>query len=176
MEVKTLCLVMRTANYQDSDRMLTLFSREHGRIDALARGCRKQGSPLLATCDSFCCSEFLLKKKGDRYYVASGELKQNFFALRSNMRGLMTAALLLDVCEKVVMPGQGSPKLFSLIVNALFALNGGTDAEVVFNYFVFKLLEFEGLKPDLDVCAVCGKPARDRFSVYDGGAVCSQCP
>ena len=119
MDENSLCMVLRATNYRESDRMLTLFSREHGRIDALARGCRKQGSPLLASCDVFCCADFAFHVHKGRYFVTQAAIRENFFALRQNMQALMTAAVLSEVCERVVMPAEGNPRLFALLAGAI---------------------------------------------------------
>ena len=60
MHTKTMALVLKNANYRDYDRMLTLFSGDMGRVDVLARGCRKQNSPLLPLSSVFACGEFYL--------------------------------------------------------------------------------------------------------------------
>lgn len=176
MDENSLCMVLRATNYRESDRMLTLFSREHGRIDALARGCRKQGSPLLASCDVFCCADFAFHVHKGRYFVTQAAIRENFFALRQNMQALMTAAVLSEVCERVVMPAEGNPRLFALLAGANYALNGGKDPRSVFFFFVVKLLDILGLRPVTRHCALCGAPAASRLNLAAGGAVCASCP
>ena len=53
-QITTNAIVLRRADYRENDRMLTLFSPTLGRIDALARGCRRQKSPLMAASELFC--------------------------------------------------------------------------------------------------------------------------
>lgn len=173
MYEKMMAVVLRGSNYRDYDKMLTLFTRENGRVDALARGCRKQGSPLLAASDVFCCAEYEFFKKGDRYFITQCALKEAFFDLRKNMRALMTATALAEVCEKTAMPDAPSPRLFALLVNSLYALNRGMDAQAAFSYFVFRLLDILGLRPVLNHCVVCGKAERAGLDVVAGGAVCA---
>lgn len=59
----TLCIVLRTADYRDSDKMLTLFSRENGRISALARGAKNLKNPIAAASQPFCCGIFSFLRK-----------------------------------------------------------------------------------------------------------------
>jgi len=176
MDGQSLCIVLRATNYRDFDRMLTLFSREYGRIDALARGCRKQGSSLLASCDVFCCADFCWQQSKGRYYVTQAVLRENFFGLRRDMRALMTAAVLNEVCEKVVMPAEPSQRLFALLAGSFYALNGGRDPGDVLVFFVMKLLDILGLHPAIETCAICGAPAAGRMNISAGGAVCQNCP
>ena len=77
MDENSLCMVLRATNYRESDRMLTLFSREHG---ALMRwpGLPQAGSPLLASCDVFCCADFAFHVHKGRYFVTQAAIRENF--------------------------------------------------------------------------------------------------
>ena len=156
MHTKTMALVLKNANYRDYDRMLTLFSGDMGRVDVLARGCRKQNSPLLPLSSVFACGEFYLAQKGDRYYLEQGVLKDSFFELRGKMSALTVAMTMTEVAERVVMPEQPNKRLFALMVNALFYLAREGIPEDIFVFFVFKLLDILGLRPLTDRCIACG--------------------
>jgi len=167
-----MCIVARANDYRDYDRMLTLISRDFGRIDALCRGCRKQGSPLTAASEPFCCGEYTFFVKGERSYVNQCEIKDSFFALRGNMEAFYVGSAITDISAQVSMPEQGSPRLFSLLINCLFALNTDTSrAREVFCFFVVKILDVQGQRPDLEMCAECtGKPGEGT-----GGSLCGPC-
>jgi len=172
----SMCIVLRATNYRETDRMLTLFSREKGRIDALARGCRKPDSSLLASSDIFCCADFGFNIQKDRYYVTQAVPRENFYALRSDMKALMTATLFCEVCERTVMPQESNPRLFALLAGALYALSGGADSGDVFFFFLIKLLDILGLRPVTGHCALCGAPTAGRVSISAGGMLCADCP
>ncbi|MBQ3871595.1 MAG: DNA repair protein RecO [Clostridia bacterium] len=172
--MRSLCIVMRTANYRENDKMLSLFSRDSGRIDALARGCRKDTSSLLSSTDVFCCADFSFTISKDRYYVTQAELKNSFFGLRKNMSSLLTAMVLIEIAEKIVMPHEGNPRLFALLASALHALSNGEDSDKVLIFFSFKLLDNQGMRPVTDECTVCGRAPADRLSILSGGTVCDE--
>ena len=153
MHTKTMALVLKNANYRDYDRMLTLFSGDMGRVDVLARGCRKQNSPLLPLSSVFACGEFYLAQKGDRYYLEQGVLKDSFFEL----------------------PEQPNKRLFALMVNALFYLAREGIPEDIFVFFVFKLLDILGLRPLTDRCIVCGAEKIVAADKDGGGGLCAEC-
>ena len=157
MYQKELCVVLRQSAYRDNDRMLTLFARDSGRIDALARGCRKQGSPLLAASEPFCCGEYTFYVKKDRYYVNQCEVKNQFFSIHKDVRALCAASVFLEACEKAVVWGQPGPRLFSLLVNCLYALdeNPAREAELL-AFFSIKMMDILGQRPDFTACADCG--------------------
>ena len=120
MHTKTMALVLKNANYRDYDRMLTLFSGDMGRVDVLARGCRRQNSPLMPLSSVFACGEFYLAQKGDRYYLEQGVLKDSFFELRGKIYALTVAMTMAEVAERVVMPEQPNKRLFALMVPIYF--------------------------------------------------------
>lgn len=64
-------IVLRYANYRDNDRMLTLFSPTRGRLEALARGCRKPKSPLVSGSEIFALGDYALYEKNGRNTVVS---------------------------------------------------------------------------------------------------------
>ena len=101
----SLCIVLRVSNYKESDKMLTLFSREWGRVEALACGCRKPTSALLASTDVLCCAQFGFRIKEGRYYVTQAEPKTNFYDIRKNMNALMMALLLFRSGRPTGAPG-----------------------------------------------------------------------
>lgn len=172
-----LCVVLRANNYREADKMLTLFSKEGGRIDALCRGCRKQGSSLQSSSDVFCCSLFGMNVQKGRYYITQAVPKDNFFNLRKNIHALLTGTLLLEVCEKTVMPGQENARLFALLVNCLYAMDHGKEPKEVLVFFTFKLLDILGLRPSLSRCAICGsRDVANRVNIGAGGLVCKNCP
>lgn len=171
-----LCVVLRANNYRETDKMLTLFSKEKGRIDALCRGCRKQGSSLLASSDVFCCALFGMNHQKGKYYITQAVSKDNFFHLRKNIHALLTGTLFLEVCEKTVMPEQENARLFALLVNCLYAMDHGESPQKVLCFFVFKLLDILGLRPSLSHCSICGSEKVCKVNIGAGGMVCADCP
>lgn len=173
---KLLCVVLRTADYRDYDKMLTLFSPTYGKLSALARGCRKQGSALMSVSDTFCCAEFGLYKKKNHFTVTQAALRENFFGLRADLNALSAASAMTEACSSVAMENQPNPRLFSLLVNALYALEHGMPPANALCFFTFKLMDILGLRPELSACVLCGKPRADKLNLSAGGAVCEACP
>ena len=175
MDIKTMALVLRGSNYRDYDKMVTLFSGEHGKMDVMATGCRKQNSPLLPLTQVFACGEYYLAKKGERYYLSQGELKDSFFDLRSHMPALTVAMIMSEIIDRTAMPEQPNKRYFALMVNALFVLSRGGRPKDVFAFFVFKLLDILGMKPLTDACVSCGAPEVAALDKGGGGSLCAEC-
>ena len=71
-------LVIRRADYADYDRMVTLFTPDMGRVDCIARGCRRPKSPLVNAVEPFTSGEFQLYERRDRYTLELCQISENY--------------------------------------------------------------------------------------------------
>lgn len=178
--LKVFGLVCRYANYRDNDRMLTLFTREQGRLDVASRGCRRQGSPLLAASQPFVYAQFVLYQSKDRLSVNTADVLESFYPLRDDYdrfrAGLSVLALTVDGAREA----DPDPALFSTLYHTLSYLCY-TDSDPCDLYFAFllKYLDRHGYRPMLTRCAKCSQDLRNMqkltFLASAGGAVCPDC-
>lgn len=174
--LKTQAIVIKEVNYRDNDKMLTLFSPEHGRIDALSRGCRKSTAKLLAASQLFICGEFQFSLTKEKYYLAGCEIAHSFFDLRKAYENLFIAQYFLETVNLSIMPGQADKPLFFLLINALYALEKGlSPSPYIMLAFQLKFAEAIGFRPVLDACVSCGKGEAHYLCVEAGGLVCGGC-
>ena len=173
-------IVLRYANYRDNDRMLTLFSPTRGRIEALARGCRKARSPLLNASELFALGDFELYEKSGRISVTGAALIETFYPLRSDFDRLACGTYLLNLTEAAVQPGEPAQELFMLLLHTLSRL-AFTDQEwkPLLAGFLLHYAACEGYKPRLNHCVACEKRIEDGehayFDMAEGGLCCENC-
>ena len=117
--MKSLCVILRSTDYKDYDKMLTLFSKDTGRIDALARGAKKPGSIFSAASQPFTCGEYLFYQKNERYFLNQVDIKNSFYRLRQDIEDYSTAVFAAEIIGKVITERQDYARLFSLFVNLL---------------------------------------------------------
>lgn len=172
----SLGIVIRSADYKDYDRILTIFTRDYGKVSANVRGARKQGNPLLAASEMFCCSNYVIYSSKTRASVNQAEVVNSFFNIRSDIKALTVASILTDICDKTAMEDEPNSRLFALLASSLYTLDKGYDPYGTLVFFIFKALYILGLKPHLDTCVSCGKPPADKVNISLGGAVCQDCP
>lgn len=79
MNGNVLAIVLRANDYKDNDKIVTLFSREFGRIDALAKGAKKATGHLSAVVKPFVCGEYNIKISNEKAYITQGIAKESFF-------------------------------------------------------------------------------------------------
>ncbi len=179
MEIKATAIVARCVNYKESDKMLTLITREYGRMDAAARGSRKTSSRLLACTQQFCYGEYVLYKKGERYSVRQGDIIDPFYGLRDDYEKLCAGAGMLACIEKLSLPGEPDEQLFMWALYFLSALCHSDAHPLDLSLcFIVKLMAHAGYRPMLSSCALCNKPVSRGELLLDaaaGGLVCRDC-
>lgn len=178
--VKTLAIVLRHADYRENDRMLTLLSPSHGRIDALCRGCKRPQSPLLGCSEWFALGEYVLFAGKGRMTVSACELKDSFYPLREDYDLLTWATYMLSVCEIAAQPGERTIELFTLLSRSLSRIAyKDMDPRAVTTAFLLMFSAIMGYRPRLMHCIRCGKriePAQARLmDVEEGGLCCDSC-
>ena len=173
----TDAIVLRRSEWRDYDRMVTLLTPQ-GRIDAVARGCRRPRSPLLAAAEPFTAGEYALFQGGGRFTVEQFRATDTFYPLREDYERLTHGAYWLRLAEMQAMPDQPSEELFALLLRALAHLAySGLNASMLTMAFELHYLAILGLSPVMDSCVRCGAPVEGNawFDAAGGGVVCEKC-
>lgn len=174
----TPALVIRRADYSDYDRMVTLFSPELGRIDAIARGCRRPKSPLVNAVEPFTSGEFQLYSHRERFTLEQCQISDSYFELRTDYDRLRHGVYWLRLLDTAILPDTPAPELFITTLRGLAHLNyGELPPELVTFAFEAHFMRLMGLSPRMDACMRCGRPVDGdaRFDPELGGAVCLNC-
>ncbi|MBQ8108824.1 MAG: DNA repair protein RecO [Clostridia bacterium] len=171
-------IVIRRSDYGDYDRMVTLFSPDMGRVDAIARGCRRPKSPLVNAVEPFTSGEFQLFSLRDRFTLEQCQVSDSYYELRADYDRLCHGVYWLRLLDTSILPDTPMPELFIVTLRALAHLNyGELPPELVTLAFESHLMRLSGLSPRMDACAICQRPIDGdaRFDSQLGGAVCLNC-
>ena len=172
----TQALVLQRVDWRENDRILTLFSPEHGRVDALCRGCRKPKSPLLAASELFTLGEYVLFSGKGKEYVQSCHVIEGFYPLRLDYPRLSAAALLGSACLKAIQPEEPMGHLYILLARSLKRLAyEETPVEAVVSAFLLHFVTLMGVKPRLNHCVRCGKtmaPSEGGYLLPEEDGIC----
>ena len=178
MLTTTQALVLREVQYKESDKILTVLTREAGKVTVKARGCRRKGSRMAAACQLLAYSEMTLFEYRDHYTLNEAEPLELFWGVRSDVEKLALGSYFAEVLENLAGEGVADPALLSLILNSLYALDKlNKPLGLVKSAFELKLMALSGYEPLLDACAVCGTPEPEdpRFQLTDGVLHCGCC-
>ena len=104
MRIVTGALVIRHADYGDSNRMVTLITPKYGKIEAVARGCRRLKSPIVNAAELFTSGEYTLFERNGRYSIEQCQISESFFALRQDYDRLVHGVYWLRLLDALVQP------------------------------------------------------------------------
>lgn len=176
MYLKTEGLILRQTDYKDRDRLLTVLSRDYGKMTLKARGVRAKNSKLSSTCQLLTYGEFTLTDYQGYHVITEAEPMQMFFGLRNNLELLSLGSYFAQVVEVVSQEDSPDPALLSLILNALYALSQQSRPQkLVKAAFELRIACLAGYEPNLMGCPVCGDPSPNRFNVSKGCLQCKDC-
>ena len=176
-QILTQAIVLRAVNYRENDRILTLFSAEHGKLTATARGSRKATSKFLTASQLFCCGEYVLREFKGHYQVSSCQVQDTFFDLSLDLDAFSYAPFLVNICEAMVHEGQAQRELYVLLLRSLSYLCYSSYApRDITTIFLLQMLHVTGFRPEVDVCVHCGaKEGLSYFDAVSGGVSCARC-
>lgn len=173
----TKALVLRTTLYQDSDKILTLFSLDFGKISATLKGCTKQKAKLKFAGQPFCFAEFSLIKRGDMFVVATASEIESFFDLSKDFETLSLAMAVLEICDKTLLPNEPNPQFFVKVLKTLQKLNSNTNAKLCLCKFFLEVFSQSGYALSFDNCKTCGTAMHHNqfLNIETGAFVCDLC-
>lgn len=178
-QTENTAIVLRFANYRENDRMLTLFSPLKGKVDVLSRGCRRPRSPLMNASEMFALGNFEMFEKNGHYTLTSVSLIETFYPLRLSYDKLIIASYMAEIIENTIQPGESDQELFLLLLHSLSRLTfSSQEWKPLLSGFLMNFSAFEGFKPRLNHCSVCGRRmADDEDGAFDpeSGVVCRKC-
>jgi len=172
MLINTDGVVLRTVKVGNGDKMLTVLTRDNGKISCIARGACSLKSKKLACTQNFAYSHMSLSKKGDRLSLEQCELIEDFYSIGSDIEKTAVAGYMAQVCEYVTDESLGGEELTSLLLNCLYVLSkDGTDIKKVKAVFELRTMTAIGHMPDLEACHVCGAETGEMLFSPQGGVI-----
>ncbi len=169
-------VVLRVTDYNDRDALLTLLTRNHGKLTAKARGLRRKNSPLIAPCQLLTYGEFTLFEYRGQYTINEAHALELFTPLRRDLTKLSLGTYFAQVAEVLSQEDAPSPELQALLLNCLFALSKlDLPQPQVKAVFELRAVCLSGYTPDLFGCHSCGNQSPDRFDLSAGRLECIGC-
>ncbi|MDR7433726.1 MAG: DNA repair protein RecO [Armatimonadota bacterium] len=169
-------IVLRRVALGEADRLVTLYTREHGKLYAVARGARKPTSRLGGRVEPYTHLRALLASGRSLDILTQVEVVEPFGALRTDLQRMAYAAYAVELVDKATATREPHAQLFHLLIDTLRGMCNG-DPEVAALRFSLRLLILQGYRPSLDRCVGCGRSLGPfpRFSTSLGGVLCRRC-
>ena len=176
MYLKTEGLVLRETEYKDTDKLLTVLTKDRGQLTLRARGVRSRSSKLKSGCQLLALSEFTIFENKGYMMVDEAVPIELFMPLREDIELLSLGSYFAQVAELLSQEDEPDPALVSLTLNSLYALCYLRCSQMlVKGAFELRAACIAGYEPMLDGCSVCGASDPDRFHVSGGVVQCAKC-
>lgn len=170
-------VVIRSRPLVEADSLITLFSREIGKIRAAARGARKPRSRLAGGVQPFIHGRYHLWKSRSLDGIRQVEVLTSFSALRGDLDLMCHAGHMCSLTDAFTTDGDPSEPFFLLLLTS-FSLLENLSPDLARRFFEVRALGVFGFRPEVESCAACGGPAGEgqhRFVAAAGGILCSRC-
>lgn len=176
--LKSEGIVLKEIRYKDNSKILTIYTKEYGKISAMASGAYKAKSQLISTTQPFSYGEYYFNKGRGLLYINQADLINSFYSIRENMERVIYGYYLLELVEKSLPEEQENEKIFLLLEKGLRVLSKLNEKFLQFILaYELKFISFLGYKPNLESCVSCNDSnlKNIRFSISRGGVICSNC-
>ncbi len=168
-------IVLKHRDYGEADRILTLYTRQRGKLSAIAKGVRKVRSRKAGHLEPFTSASLLLSTGRTWFLVSQAEAQEMFPNLTTNLELLGYASYLVELVDRFTYEEEENSQIFTLLKNSLTRLDEGQyPSQLIVRYFEVRLLDVLGFRPELQTCVVTGEeiqPQNQYFSAALGGAV-----
>lgn len=158
-------IVFKQIDVHEADKIVSIFTKYHGRIDAIAKGIRRTTSRKAGNMDLFSLSKFSFVKGKNLDIITEAELLDSQESLRGQLDSQFVVFYICELLDRFLQLEERDTQLFNLLIELLDEL------QVSKNYlplhaFELKLMSTQGFEPNLYTCLLCGKSFRERDERY----------
>jgi DNA repair protein RecO (recombination protein O) len=166
---KLQAFVLSSFDYGDSDRIVSLFSLEHGRIRAFARGARKSRKRFGPALEPFARIDLQARIKEGLSGLQQADIISIYPAIRADLGCIAHALYACELVDAITPEGHPIPRLYRLLAAYLERLETETAVEADRRFFEINLLNILGYRPSLETCTRCDTPLGETGALMQEG-------
>jgi DNA repair protein RecO (recombination protein O) len=186
MIVKTEAIVLRSRKFRETSKILTLYTREYGKLSVIAKGARERRAKFGSALDSmnYVVAVIYKKENRDLHLLSQCDLKKSFSRISEDMDRMSAALSIIELVEAVTRAEDESRSLFNMVVQTLEAINNAPkNAMNLLYFFEVRLSEILGFRPNFHQCSRCGShidevlvgTRESDLHLSSGGVLCGKC-
>ena len=178
---KSAAIVIRMADFSESSRVVTMFTRDFGKVAGLAKGAKRLKGPFEAALDllAVCQVVFIRKSTSGLDILTEAQLQKRFKPRPGELASLYGGYYVAELLDALSEEYDPHPILFDEAVLALERLAGDASLDISILRFELVILREIGQLPAFDACIACGEAVgsanRYGFQPSQGGLVCQNC-
>lgn len=166
---KLQAVVLSSSDYGESDRIVSLFSLEHGRLKGFARGARNSRKRFGPALETFARIDLQLSHKEGLSSLRSADVITLYSGIRGVLGAIAQALYACELVEYLTPEGQPLPRLYRLLATYLDHLDSGAVNDADRRMFEMNLLNILGYRPSLDGCSRCGSDFGEKGALVQQG-------
>lgn len=177
-EITTSGMIIKETKVGEGNKIFTILTADHGKIQASGAGVRSFKSKLSAGCSLFCYSDFIFKKgkSKDIYSIVSADKKMDFFNIRYDVEKLALVNYVCDLANLITVQENDCSDILRLLLNTVYYIQQTDFDSKVKPVYELRLMCEAGFAPNLTSCHRCGESENlQYFSVDFGSVECSLC-
>lgn len=172
-------IILGMKDYRESDKLVTLFTPEHGKVSGLARGAKRSARRFGGTLELFARLRVQLVLRQGLSTVQEADAVTVYPGIRADLLKIGCASYACEIVDCLAPEGMANERLFRLLAAYLERLDQAPAALSDRRFFEINLLNIMGYRPALDHCSACGvnvpAGAADRILCPDGSLTCREC-
>jgi DNA repair protein RecO (recombination protein O) len=176
--IRAEAVVLRHSDWGEADRILSLYTRQLGKVRAIAKGVRKMRSRKSGHLEPFTRVSLQLARGRDMFIITQAEAINAYLHLREDLVRVGYASYIVELLDRFTFDDDENPPLFHLLADTLKRLDQESRPFLAVRYYEVRLLDLLGYRPHLFHCANCEteiKAQAQFFSALQGGVLCPRC-
>lgn len=178
---QTKAIVLRTVEFSETSLVVTLLTRDLGRVSAMAKGARRPKGPFEGALDLLAvCRVVVIRKRADTLdLLTEAKLLRRFRGGERSLERTYAGYYVAEMLRLVTEDHDPQAELYDLAIQTLQEIDGTGDVASAIAFFDAQWLRLVGLRPGTEGCTSCGGDVRDSpriaFSFEQGGIICQNC-
>lgn len=169
-------IIIKTQDYGETNKIITIFSQRYGKFSAIARGAKKTKSRMAAVTQPFIYGEFLTYMRKGLGTVQQADIIDSFRMIREDIIKTAYAAYISELTDKLFETQQPDLYIYDQFFRTMEWISTSEDADVSTMMYELKLYQKGGFAPVIDQCIRCSnKENICFFSIQEGGVLCRNC-
>lgn len=167
-------IVLRRTDFGEADRLVTLYTRERGKLRVVAKGARKPHSRKIGHLELFTCSQLQIAVGRNLDLVTQAESVQVHRELAADLVRTTYAAYLVELLDGFTVDEEPNAALYALLKDGLSRIAHEDNLRLAARHYELQLLGLVGYRPQLFHCVVSGAPIVEQaqfFSAEEGGLI-----
>jgi DNA repair protein RecO (recombination protein O) len=177
----TQAIVLHAIDYAESDRIVSLYSLDFGKLRGIAKGAKKSLRRFGSSLELFTCNEVTFSDRETHGLVRLERCRilRAYPEIACDVKRLVLGSYLLELVDTLTAEKQHHPEIFDLLLFFIDLLTGREFREELLRLFELRLFGYLGYQPQFQHCALCREPFDVQgvygFSIQRGGIVCPRC-